>query len=387
MSKRKSSERVRRARHVLKDNKGKCTLDQYIEDTGIVFGTWDTQRSTIDVWMRLVRHASKLAEVVRRKQSDLIVEELGGVFIWMLSFIRKLRDPANTEDRVFYLPEGRRMTDILWEKYPATCPACFDRMVKSKFPELIDTTSDELTIENIWHRVEEWPEDEDFMKDWMFKMPCNCVSDPIVEERNENADPAIRLRKDQTRMRYARALRSNLERKNALIETMDDLEDMFRAIYGPKLRNAETVESIAFHLLEEIGEISKALMELRTFNYQADQISRDAPLQRDRRIKELRSLRAENLEEEIADVFSWMFSLTLKMQENFSIYGKYVQKTTGVKLPVTERITLPDIVFSLWGGPSGLYCRKCKRAECEGDKECSWLFIKSISKEGKIRLC
>ena len=90
-------------RKVDRNNMDSMSIDDYLNDIAYVYKTWDGKRSVIDHWLHLLRHASKLAEVVRRQEAGSIVKEWGEVFIWMLSFVKELKEPKVKEDGIFYI--------------------------------------------------------------------------------------------------------------------------------------------------------------------------------------------------------------------------------------------------------------------------------------------
>ena len=103
------------------------TIDDYVNDVGIVWRRHDDQRTMQDIWMQVVQHASELGELVRRTRYDEAKKQLGHIAIWMLTFADKGTGDLHGLDALFKL-EGP-LSRILWQKFPNGCHACFTRRV------------------------------------------------------------------------------------------------------------------------------------------------------------------------------------------------------------------------------------------------------------------
>ncbi len=111
-----------------------ATLDGLVHEIGIVWAKKHSQRTIYDSLLHTVNHVSKLGEQVRRGEYQGVINELGNTVMWFLTFVGKLQQPVEQrlktgrEELVFYTPIT--LTDIVWNKYPYTCPACFQRLTK-----------------------------------------------------------------------------------------------------------------------------------------------------------------------------------------------------------------------------------------------------------------
>lgn len=97
---------------------------------------------------------------------------------------------------------------------------------------------------------------------------------------------------------------------------------MFKAIYG-NYHYATTLECIGFHFLEEIGEVAKSIVDL--------QEKKDSG-----KLEEL----MENMENELADVFSWLFAVVLKL--------RFISESVAPLYGKTKRIELSTIVWKAY---------------------------------------
>ena len=302
-----------------------ATLDDLIHDIRIVWAKKDAQRTIYDTLLHTVNHASKLGEQVRRGEYKGVLDELGDTVMWFLTLVGKLQQPVehrsktNPEALLFYTPLA--LTDIVWNKYPYVCPACFLRLSK------------ENKEGEAWQRK------------------CDCLlSIKIVEERTE-----------EEKAETEKALREfTEEHKDDKVESLADLEKMFASLYAANYENLP-LESIAFHLLEEVGEVSDALIRLYSYN-----ISKTPdPAQ-------IYNSRQAHLESEIADVVSWIFAVSIKVKLLFQVYDKLPREVglgpfETASTPRATRINLENILWSRYGDRNTelLYCPSCFQAQCK----------------------
>lgn len=302
-----------------------ATLDDLIQDIHIVWVKKDSQRTIYDTLLHTVNHASKLGEQVRRGEYKGVLDELGDTVMWFLTLVGKLQQPVeqrsktNREAILFYTP--RTLTDIVWNKYPYVCPACFLRLSR-------ENTS-----------VDPW------------KRPCDCLLNPrLAEERTEEE-------KAETEM----ALRDFAENhKDNKVEKLAGLEEMFASLFVANYENLP-LESIAFHLLEEVGEVSDALIRMYTYN-----------TNRTPDPGQIFESRRAHLESEIADVVSWIFAVSIKVKLLFKIYDKLPSKVglepfETTSTPRAQQINLANILWNRYGDRNTgfLYCPSCGRDECD----------------------
>lgn len=389
-----------------------CTFDQYLQDFVHIFKISDVERDATDLWLNVIHHGSKFAELIRRKETGQVLDELADVIVWTISFVAKLENPVKPFDFLFKL--DRNITDMLWEKYPAICPVCFERFCDSSFQDIgiflpgrentrrLNSIIKDFALETA--KVAPSPGSSPIS--WC--SPCTCLIDPNIEERKEqlmnkitkhfdeikkqklskeerlNTHRHINERKNECRRLYAKELKIKLVEQgkdNCIIQGLQQFQDMFEKIYMTKVRWGESLDTVAFHLLEEIGEISHAMIGMYTFNAQEDQLpAKDEIENRRRYARRMRKKRIKQLEEEIADVFSWIFSVNFKIRENFSTYKAYMEKRplTSARIKVAEGATenIASLIWVRYGGIQYLQCPKCGQAPCERIKGCDWYIYK-----------
>ncbi len=275
-------------------NKG--TIDDYINDVGIVWKDQDRPRTMIDIWLRVVQHSSELGELVRRSQFDKAKDQLGHISIWMLTFAAKGQIQRTGLDNLFQIRFP--LSQILWRKFPNCCPTCFTRRVAlalAKPPESWDGEVKE----------------------------CDCILTLAeTENRNKFLTPEQKKEAKEKRLEYAKKMLTSKKvdyDKISLIE----LEDRFSTIFKRNIF-ALDLEQVTFHFLEEVGEVVEALTALYTFKGENGGKPEE----------ELRpewQKRLADLEEELADSFSWLFAVSSKFRDVFSIFDAYTKVSTHAK--------------------------------------------------------
>ena len=253
---------------ITKDNIGKMSLDKFVDAVSGIYSKQDEKRSIWDIWFHATHHAASIGEEVRKQKSgDRLLEAVADFSMWLFTFVGKIKDgvgvplgkPERAEESAIRIKWG--FSELIWNKYSNMCPVCF------------------------WRRSEKGISTSDSG----FNDPCDCLLHE-VESR------------DQTQIKeHIRKLRKYAETADENKPTsVDEWQKMFRNIYQANLRHF-TLTDIAFHLLEEVGEVSDAMV--RMYTYATDEFQSGEP-----------SWRQIYLENEIADVTSWVFTLVNKLQ-------------------------------------------------------------------------
>lgn len=277
---------------------GQMQLDNFIDVIARIYHDKDAKRSISDVWMHANHHASAIGEELRKGNSGReLLTEIADFVIWLFTAMNKFRgeigvanSPESDQESLIRIAHG--YSDLLWNKYPGMCPVCYWRRTKG---------------------------DRSREKKPGFSEPCDCLLHD-VEARN------------QTQKRhYTKALRafSKDQRRNKP-QGIDQWQDMFGRIFAANLRHL-TLTNIAFHLLEEIGEVSDAIVRMYTYSEQDFVLGEP-------------SWRQVWLEDELADVSSLLFALVEKLE--------MVRKTDRWRFGIgfrDNRITLSQIIWKRYG--------------------------------------
>lgn len=342
----------RRSNHVTYENYRKTCLDSFHNDFAEIWARDTSERSVFDLWLHVVDHASRIARAIRRQEPPAVIDDIADTTVWLMSFCAYCQTRSGTSEANFHFNESP--AEIIWQKYPGTCPACFDSWIIS----LLDLTKSRSAIEQVQlqnlelskaidNRVAQFREFE----------PCSCLS--RIADRNKEREIAssIRIDLDAFRVRYANALRL----QGKVVSGVAELERMFDCIYA-NWNHVLTLELTAFHLLEEVGEATEALKDIYTFDESREPYS-----------ETLCQLRRSRLLDEIGDVFSWLYAISLKISATFGrLAGQYrasISPNSAAQV-ADSRLSFADIIWSKYGMTrSGanwdrLRCPGCQDSPC-----------------------
>lgn len=141
------------------------------------------------------------------------------------------------------------------------------------------------------------------------------------------------------------------------------MENMFHEIYESNVALG-TVESIGFHLLEEAGEVGRAVIDIYT-KWSATNAPEKEKL--------------SSLGDEIAEVFAWLCSLTLKVRDQASTFDKFEERLAPRVLPSENRglsssVGLEEILWAAFRDEKTKQyrCLYCKSPVCKCKLEFAW---------------
>jgi len=142
------------------------------------------------------------------------------------------------------------------------------------------------------------------------------------------ATPSASSKEKKTREGRLESARRNKLRPS----TIDDWANMIKEIYGPNHRQL-SLSAICLHFLEECGEVAQGLRDLRKCKSTA-----------------ARSKEISKLQDEIADVFSWIFGLLNKLDQILEKSRDYYEPLVKIKLPVINASTVAAKALEEWKG-------------------------------------
>lgn len=308
---------------IIKDSIGTVSLDKFVEIVAGIYYKQDKKRSVWDIWLHATHHAASIGEEVRKeKPEDKLLQEIADFCMWLFTFVGKIKGnigvplgnrPERPEESVIRLKY--EFSDLIWNKYPNMCPVCF------------------------WRRISNGKD----VSDIGFNDPCDCFLHEV-----ESRDEAQRKEHIKKLRKYAET--SSLDKPTSV----DEWQKMFCTVYQANLRHL-TLADIAFHLLEEVGEVSDAMV--RMYTYSIEEFESGEP-----------SWRQMYLENEIADVTSWIFTLVNKLQWVETIAKAHERYILGEAVLPAIPYTLSGIIWNRYGSAERqcLYCpHKCKQPICK----------------------
>lgn len=313
---------------ITKESIANVSLDDFISTVRGIYDTQDAKRSSWDIWLHANNHAAAIGEEARKYEpGEKLLQEIADFSMWLFTLVGKIiatyGAPINShgiEETTIRI--DNEFSDLVWNKYPRMCPVCF------------------------WRRTKEGMKISS--KD--FNRPCDCLLYP-VESRDQSEDE----KRDHIKKLHIKKLHKYAkEHYSDKPPSVDLWQGMFYDIYRSNLRHLR-LQDIAFHLLEEVGEVSNAMS--RMYTYGKDKFKPGEP-----------SWHRIYLENEIADVASWLFTLVNSLElipRIASTFQKYVFGSTVMR---DDQITLSGIIWGRYGANvlNKLYCPHCKSSPiCE----------------------
>jgi NTP pyrophosphatase (non-canonical NTP hydrolase) len=303
----------------------------------------DSERTPEQMWIAVMAHTSEIGESIRKFAFESLLKSAAHTFCWLCSFVNKCNVMQN--DDIFCISES--LPGIVSLKYPDVCGYCREK-------------------------------------------PCKC--DPVKMESETDKSAMYTDLLD----RRSRVLRAQED------FSVESYKRMFKEIYGGRV-HIQTLESIGFHFLEEIGEAAvcvRKLSQLRrisqdestgidsTFVKQlskVDSIVKNYIEYRtteeiDYAVKDPRMLKARvvdakmGLVVEIADSFSWFCALLNKLDSISRFIWDHPDKHKPLKQ--VEHV-LRNEYFSRTGNAR---CPSCKKKPCR----CVFYNLGSVKRKRQV---
>jgi len=322
-------------------NPAEASIEDYAEALGSIWPQ-DQDRPIWLSWLHVLSHATVACEEVRKNRWHRVAKELAEVVVWWLTFTRRVtRPPRRTGEADRLVPYiGSSASDIVWYKFPRVCPVCLGRWLA----EHCDPASDPGALISAKIR-----EINAFFKENPY---CTCLAaKKDVEERPQAFKSFIK----KCVRTYARKVR-----QKSKPGSLKGMAEMINTIFANCIE-VLSVEEIAFHLLEEVGEVSKSLASL----YMLDTRELIPDLIKERRDKVI------DFAEELADVFSWAVSLLAKIYRflecaaEFAAEYKTVEGTPELVRGNLDRTrNIVDLIWTIYGKGAVLVCEQCKELPC-----------------------
>jgi NTP pyrophosphatase (non-canonical NTP hydrolase) len=294
---------------------GRMQLDDYALAVPRIYGAHDQYRSISDVWCHALHHGAAIAERVRKKAPlDELFTEIADFALWLFTTVCKLSGRLGDRKASAGAPAEALIrvrsscSNIVWHRYPKICHVCYAR--RSKNSGVSRSAAGMLE-------------------------PCDCP-----------AQGADRRNKDTKRSDSLNLYRFAEDNQAQKPGSIDDWQLMFASIFRANIEGVSSQE-IALHLMEELGEVSDAMV--RMYSYTKKDFRRGEP-----------NWRQLRLESQLADVFSWLFALILKIN-------------AGNEFSSVVPITLAEIIWRRYGSNRlrSFRCPCCDKKVCS----CPLIFV------------
>lgn len=326
-----------------------ASIDHFHSDFASIWARDQDDRTVFDLWLHVVDHAARVARAVRLDEPANVMDDLADTTVWTMSFLAQCQSSQNPLDVYFRIPYS--LSDLLWNKYPGICPSCFDARIIEAAAEanaLDSESSPQTEFEDALHQISDTFDEP---------TPCTCLA-TLAENKNlTTLRKRFRGELDHVRREYADILRSS-GRKT---ENISDLENMFSDIFSTTHR-VFSLQVIASHLLEEVGDVTQALKDCYTFDHTREPYTTD-----------LQQKRLTQLGEQAADLFSWLFAMAAKVGSVYYSDAAKYGRIVGDRLNpagIAHALRFSDIIWAKYGtAPGGglwdnLRCPGCSDAPC-----------------------
>lgn len=329
-----------------------ATIDEYHSDFAAIWARDASERTAYDLWLHVVDHVSRIARAIRRQEPPAVIDDVADSFVWILSFIAYCQIAGKHQHDPWYSFTASP-SQLLWTKYPGMCPSCLDH----RFITLLGVRDGESALAAFNGRRAAFRSEIDrLVERATVHESCTCLDRQVCSGRYRETVAVLRADLDDLRRQYASAL-SNAGKA---VTRVAALEAMFSDIYA-NFHHVLSLENIAFHLLEEVGEATKALKDLYTFDDSREPYS-----------PELLQIRKRQLQDELADVLAWLFALALKLKSTYVRHAREYRSSVRPGSPEQDGpgLTFAEIIWSKYGMTrSGanwdqLKCPGCQAAPC-----------------------
>jgi NTP pyrophosphatase (non-canonical NTP hydrolase) len=303
----------------LSANVGQKPLDEFVDVVAKIYSAHDKHRSIWDVWCHTLHHAAGVAEHVRKGETEKgLRTEIADFSLWLFTAVLKLRGKFGESKDSYEAPHDRFIriestcSDLLWHKYPKTCPFCSAHRIHG-------------------HRAE----------DVRQLASCECRV-----HRPETESPNVRRERINALRNYSNEVRGE---KPASI---DEWQKMFGVVFGANL-NALSLIEVGLHLMEELGEASDAMIRMCTYTERT--FADGEP-----------NSRQSDLESELADVFSQLFALVEKLDLLERISHEHGTGDPEKTSEMSASVRLSKIIWDRYGSNAldSFYCSTCKAPVC-----------------------
>jgi len=313
-------------------NPSSWSLERWVDGFYEVYAIHDDKRRYSELWLPATSHASKVAEAVRRDDYELTLLSLSNVFAWLLSFAgRFIQDLEQSRaGREVMKMHGKTWTEWILHKYPEVCHFCGgSRCTCASIRDVVELRGKQKRAEY----------------------------ERLAKKRNKSVEDAYRKT-----MRWMKSSRIS----------MPKLFDMFYNIYGGTLWGTD-LSNIAYHFLEEIGEVSKEIHYLEGIVGGHDKNNWEQYVEK-HEVRQTRKWQqyyevCADVTRELADIFSWGTALCYKVRQLSNPTTKWQPREVLVLIYTGELKLCREKRVSVVLGEdkANFTCRYCSESPCSKD--------------------
>jgi len=248
------------------------------------------------LWLHVIEEASELAEALRYGSIEGIEYNIVGVFAWFGAFLQRIKDHH------FGRPTFKKILEQRLIDISTVIIGEMTENLKEKIRNQVEENYADLII------LLKYPHCCPFCER---KEHCNCLGmseDEYKKKKEELENVEVRA----AIMKNSEAIEISAGTPKFVLpeKGIRGWKDMFKRIYGRQIRS-QTLEQVGFHLMEEIGEVARALRKVKEAVRKAEKAKevREKEAREEEIYKEV-----ANLQDELADTFDWIIAMILKIE-------------------------------------------------------------------------
>ena len=306
---------------------GERTIKEWMDGFQRLYGSVDKRRTPEQIWIATMAHCSTIGESIRRFHFKNLATSCAHTFCWICSFVNR----CNTADDYPVFQLDGFLSDWVSTKYPGCCGHCTDS-------------------------------------------PCSCKP----KEMDEKEDKVGRFH-------ALRKMKSEHADWNDF--TVSTWQEVFDRTFSQRV-HVQSLESVGFHLLEEVGECARAVRALsqlrlsegiegleRSFieelascdslldYYEKYEFGIGAPRPGEDGFTEY--FTSEEVEVVRSRIVHAKYDMVAEMADTFSWFCSTLNKVSQIASNIPKELpTLDKHLESIYLSEGELVCPTCKEEEC-----------------------
>jgi hypothetical protein len=286
------------------------TINNLVKKYDYLYGERNEQRKPADIWLSVVKNTSQIAEGLRKSEYWEAKKGLAHTFCWISAFYNKIVKNHKTD---FFFESNISFAKVIGFKYPDACGRCGNNI-------------------------------------------CTCGSGNVDLDTEHSLFSPRLLRKRKSCY------------QNCDDRSLAEFGGMFCELFANSIYRS-TIDTLAFHLMEEVGETARCVRHLTEIAIEKQESSLSCSFDSDDLLKPQKNniihTQCINLIEEMADTISFMFALSIKLSLIETSLSEEIRHQEISNREEKAQNCLADAITHEYGDSSGyLKCPKCKKNKC-----------------------
>lgn len=297
-------------------------LDGWAERFWQLYKNQNINRTIPEIWLAAIQSTSVIAEGVRKNTYGEVKKGITHLFSWICAFYNQCTIHPNRESHY-------SLTELDFSKY-----ASFKKYKPS------------------------WDKEPNLWKIIAFKFPgrcgrccvspCNCGLSRVGEFIGKHSDFPKEIK----------MYRKNFT-KDGQDSSLEDWTSLFTINFSNSIYRS-SIENICFHLMEEAGEVARAIRAL-------GELAHEPRDKEERKVFfEKQKMNKEDLIEEMADTFSFLVAIAIKLSFiEISIRNPHYSSERLLEMANPYFVNILIKEFADPSNPDEICCSECKHNPCD----------------------